>query len=177
MTNVAALMAGSVALSAALTVQAQPLTEVTTEYIATLSTPLEAPQAIGSGLLVFHPRPGGRLDGSIRAEVLPPSGDWVRVMPNGSMRIDVRLTARLDDGELLYMTYGGILKKPDADSWDRFMKGEKIVSPQWYYVVTPNFETSSKKYGWLNDLQAIGKFVSIQTGPQAHVTFDIYAVR
>jgi len=83
----------------------------------------------------------------------------------------------MDDGELLYMTYGGVLKKPDARSWERFMKGEKITAPQWYYVIAPLFETASRKYAWLNDVQAVGKFVSIQTGPQAHVTFDLYAVR
>jgi len=157
--------------------QAAPQTAVATEYIATLFAPLEAPQAINANLLVFHPRPGGRFEGGIRAELLGPAGDWVRIMPNGSMRIDVRMTARLDDGQLLYVTYGGVLKKPDPASWERFMKGEKIGAREWYYVITPNFETSSVRYAWLNDVQAVGKFVSIQTGPEAHVKFDLYAIR
>jgi hypothetical protein len=93
------------------------------------------------------------------------------------MRIDVRMTARLDDGELLYVTYGGVLRKPDDASWARFMAGEKISAPQWYYVVTPQFETISKKYAWLNDIQAIGRFVSIQTGEQAHVAFELLEVK
>ncbi len=152
-------------------------TAVSTEYIATMYAPLNAPQAANSNLLIFHPKDGGRFDGAITAQLVNPAGDWVRVMPNGSMRIDVRLTAKLDDGELLYVTYGGVLRKPDAASWERFMKGEKISAPSWYYVITPVFETVSKSYAWLNDVQAVGKLVSIQTGAEAHVQFDIYAVR
>lgn len=147
-----------------------------TTFLATLYAPLEAPQAISSGLLIFHPRAPGRIEGRVHAEILHPTGDWVRIMPNGSMRIDVRLTARLDDGELLYMTYNGVLKKPEAASWERFLRGEKIGTPEWYYVIAPTFETRSQRYGWLNDLQALGKFVSIQTGENAHVLFDLYAV-
>jgi hypothetical protein len=34
-----------------------------------------------------------------------------------------------------------------------------------------------EKYAWLNQVQGIGKFVSIQAGADAYVTFDIYDVR
>ena len=152
-------------------------TSLCTEFLATLFAPLNAPQSPNANLLVFFPRPGGTLRGRINAEVIDPTGDWVRIMPNGSMRIDVRMTARLDDGELLYVTYGGVLRKPDDASWARFMAGEKISAPQWYYVVTPLFETASKQYACLNDIQAIGRFVSIQTGEQAHVAFELLEVK
>ncbi|MBA2674000.1 DUF3237 domain-containing protein [Ramlibacter sp.] len=176
-TPVLAAAAAALGLGLGAGAQAAPATPLDTQYLGTLYAPLEAPQAISAGLLVFHPRPGGRLEGAIRADLINPAGDWVRIMPNGSMRIDVRLTARLDDGELLYVTYNGVLKKPDAASWERFMQGEKIAAPQWYYVIAPTFETASKAYAWLNDVQAVGKFISIQTGPQAHVMFDLYAMK
>lgn len=147
------------------------------EPLATLHAPLHAPLSPSANLLVFHPRPGGTLRGRINAQVIDPTGDWVRVMPNGSMRIDVRLTARLDDGELLYVSYGGVLKKPDAASWSRFLAGERISAPQWYYVITPQFETASRKYAWLNDVQAVGRFTSIQTGKEAHVAFELFELR
>jgi hypothetical protein len=39
-------------------------------------------------------------------------------------------------------------------------------------------ETQSKKYARrLNDIQGVGKSVSIQTGEEAWVQFDIYSVR
>lgn len=154
-----------------------PAARIDTKYLTTLYAPLHVPQAASQNLLIFHPREGGTLSGRITGRLLPPGGDWVRIMPDGTMRIDVRLSAELDDGSLLYITYGGVLRKPDAKSWARFQAGEKIEAPLWHYVITPNFETTSKKYGWLNAVQAIGKFVSTQTGKDAHVRFDIYEVR
>jgi hypothetical protein len=88
----------------------------------------------------------------------------VRVLPNGNMRVDVRLTAKLDDGEFLYVTYGGVLKRPSAESWTRFLRGERIAALEWYCVVAPTFETQSKKYAWLKDIQGVRGFVSIQSG-------------
>lgn len=152
--------------------------QIRTEYAMRLHAPLFAPHAVGRELLIFHPKDGGYLSGpGLQGKVINPSGDWVRVLPNGNMKIDVRLTLKMDDGELVYMTYGGILKAPDPASWSRFMSGKKINAPEWYYVITPSFETTSKKYQWLNDVQGIGKFVSIQTGEDAHVAFDIFLVR
>lgn len=178
------LQATGVLISTAAGVHAADVVKPTAEaipkldYLMTLHAPLHAPRPVGGKLLVFHPRPGGWLLGKDwRASLESPTGDWVRVMENGSMRIDVRLVATLDDGELLYMSYGGVLKQPDAVSWSRFLKGERIAAPEWYYVIAPVFETASRKFAWLNDVQAVGKFVSIQTGEQAHVRFDIYAVR
>lgn len=179
-------VSGSVALttlllalpaSAGPAAETSPPTRVETEYLATLYAPLHAPQAANQNLLIFHPRDGGTLSGRINGKLLSPGGDWARIMPDGTMRIDVRLSAELDDGSILYITYGGILRKPGAESWARFQHGEKIEAPLWYYVITPNFETTSRKYAWLNAVQAIGKFVSIQSGANAHVRFDIYAVR
>ncbi|HEV8696013.1 MAG TPA: DUF3237 domain-containing protein [Lysobacter sp.] len=172
--SLVALMGMVSGVSASDTPHAPP---IETEYLATLFAPLYPPQAANQNLLIFHPRGGGTLAGRINGKLLPPGGDWVRVMPDGTMRIDVRLSAELDDGSVLYVTYGGVLRKPDEETWKRFLGGQKIEAPQWYYVITPNFETASKKYAWLNGVQAIGKFVSIQTGEEAHVKFDIYEVK
>lgn len=153
-----------------------PVTAIETQYLTTLFAPLNPPQAINPGLLIFHPRDGGTLSGRVNGKITTPGGDWVRVMPDGNMRIDVRLSVILDDESILYMTFGGVLRKPDEASWRSFLEGTEIRAPSWYYVITPNFETSSKRYAWLNGVQAIGKLVSIQTGKNAHVQFDIYGV-
>lgn len=52
---------------------------------------------------------------------------------------------------LAYVSNGGVITKPSGESWKRFMTGDKIVAPEWHYVVTPTFETGSATYGWLND--------------------------
>jgi hypothetical protein len=173
----AATQLAAMPVSTAAETNVSPFTRIDTEYLMTLYAPLHPPQAANQNLLIFYPRDGGTLSGRVTGKLLSPAGDWVRVMPDGTMRIDVRLSAELDDGSLLYVTYGGVLRKPDRESWARFQSGEKIEAPAWYYVITPNFETTSKKYAWLNSVQGIGKFVSIQSGAVAHVRFDIYAVR
>ena len=143
-----------------------------------LHTPLFAPTPVHPQLLLFHPREGGTAAGPrIRAGLEQPGGDWVRSLPDGSLRIDVRLLLRLDDGGSALMSYGGVLAKPDAPSWQRFLEGSLIEAPLWHYVIAPVFETGSEHYAWLNQVQAVGKFVSIQTGVEAHVTFDVYEVR
>ena len=55
--------------------------------------------------------------------------------------------------------------------------GETLGPDDLYFVTSPTFETASEKYGWLNDIVAIGKIVSCKTGDGEHVTYDIFAVR
>jgi hypothetical protein len=46
-----------------------------------------------------------------------------------------------------------------------------------YFMISPTFETTSKKYSWLNNVVAVGKIVSSKGGADGHVTYDIYVVR
>lgn len=171
------------AVARAATTAAQPIVPVAAatpalHFLMRLYTPLFAPTPVHEQLLVFHPREGGSVEGPrIRGTLEQPGGDWVRTLADGSLRIDVRLLIRLDDGCAALMSYGGVLAKPDEESWQGFLAGALIEAPLWHYVVAPTFETGSQQYAWLNRVQAVGKFVSIQTGPEAHVAFDIYEVR
>jgi hypothetical protein len=56
---------------------------------------------------------------------------------------------------------------------DRFAKGEVITSKDEYFVTAPRFTTASKKYGWINHLQAVGKMVAVQS---TKATYHISAV-
>ena len=68
-----------------------PETSIQTEYLMTVHAPLDAPQAIDQSLLVFNVQPGGSVDGPrIKGKLLAPGADWLRVMPSGVMRLDVR---------------------------------------------------------------------------------------
>ncbi|MFT6100200.1 MAG: hypothetical protein ACJAYF_002752 [Arenicella sp.] len=50
---------------------------------------------------------GGSFRGSkLNGEVLP-GADWVLVEPDGSFRIDVRLTLKTDELQFIYMQYNG----------------------------------------------------------------------
>jgi hypothetical protein len=69
--------------------------------------------------------------------------------------LDVRLTLRTDDGQLIYTRYHGILEiPPAARAWQS--RGERLAPEEYYWRVAFTFETASEKYGWLNRIIAIG---------------------
>lgn len=155
-----------------------PLTQITTEYIMTLHCPLDPPQGANSDLQIFNVRPGGWVRGpAIRGEVIAPSGDWLRVMPNGARKLDVRLSIKADDGAIIFMTYTGRAAVAPADAARRLAAGETLGPDQFYFVIAPTFETAAPAYGWLNDIVAVGKIVSLNRTASRHVTYDIFAVR
>ena len=88
-----------------------PETSIQAEYLMTLQAPLDAPQAIDQGLLIYNVQPGGWVEGPrIKGKLLGPAADWLRVMPSGVLRLDVRVTIQTDDGELIYASYGGAIQ-------------------------------------------------------------------
>ena len=75
-------------------------------------------RSIDQGLLVYNVQPGGWAESPrIKGKLLAPAADWLRVMPFGVLRLDVRATIQTDDGELIYMSYGGAIQcnKEQAD--------------------------------------------------------------
>jgi hypothetical protein len=100
--------------------------------------------------------PGGRFEGErLSGTVLDGGSDWQTVRGDGSTLLDVRLTLKTDDGELLSMTYRGIRHGP-VDVMQRMNKGEVVDASSYYFRTNPLFETSSTKYDWINRLVAIG---------------------
>lgn len=142
----------------------------------TFYAPLEA-QQIDTNLTVFNVRDGGWVKGpKINGTILSPTADWLRTMPNGTFRVDVRGTIKTDDGELIYIEYGGVINYPN-DSLERLMNGELLTSKDIYFVTSPTLQTSSEKYAWLNKVQCIGKASEVQAGENSYVKYDIYVVR
>jgi hypothetical protein len=94
----------------------------------------------------------------VRGEVLAGGGDWAVFRATGEMALDVRLSLRTHDNELIYMTYGGRWITPPearadmADPVQRF----KVDPSRYYFHTQPLFETGSKSYAWLNDIVCIG---------------------
>jgi hypothetical protein len=136
----------------------------------TLEAQIDAPQAVGQRVVVNVP--GGTVHGpKINCVVIPPGGDWFTPMPDGTLRLDVRLTIKTDDGELILVEYGGVVV-PTKDGGERFNKGEQISSQDAYFITAPRFTTASKNYEWLNQIQAVGKMVSVQATKM--VKYDIF---
>jgi len=110
----------------------------------------------------------------INGTIVAPSGDWLIVMADGSLRLDVRATIKTDDGEIILVTYSGAIAR-SKEVADRFNNGEVITSKDIYFITAPQFTTGSKKYDWINHIQAVGKMVSTQRG--VNIKYDLFIVR
>jgi len=146
-----------------------PTVSIETEYLATVEVPLKALQSVD-----YVPETGTVRGPKINGTIIPPSGDWLVLMPDGSMRLDFRATIQTDDGEIILVNYGGMINR-SKEAIDRFNNGEVITSMDAYSVVAPQFTTGSKKYAWLNQIHAFGKMVSIQR--LIKIKYDWFIVR
>lgn len=111
---------------------------------------------------------GDRLRGTVLS---PPGGDWLLLRSDGVLCLDVRLTLKTDDGALIYMAYKGMRHGP-KDVIDRVNKGEPVDPSSYYFRAAPVFETSSKKYGWLNRALFVATGRREATGP----IYDVFEV-
>lgn len=151
-----------------------PTVSVETEYLATVEAPLEPAQSAGSRVIVNVPAGGTVRGPKINGTLIAPAGDWLTVLPDGSLRLDVRATLKTDDGEIILVTYSGAIAASKEVN-DRFNNGEVLTSKDEYFITAPQFTTGSKKYDWLNQIQAVGKMVSIQRGVK--IKYDWFIVR
>jgi hypothetical protein len=149
------------------------------EYLMTYEAELDLPQVINDKLFIYNVKPGGWVKGpSVNGSFIPPGADWLRVTASGALRVDVRATIKTDEGDLIYLTYNGIIQHSEK-SFDKLIKGEKITPADGIYFITaPTFETTSKKYASLNGVQTINKFVEGQVNPEkSYVRYDLFVVR
>lgn len=146
--------------------------ELRTRWLASLTGTIAAPRPIGDTLLVFNVL-DAHLDGPrIKASVQQPSGDWIRVQPNGNWKLDVRLLFETDTGDAVFCHYNGVLKgSPELHA--RIASGESIDGSEMYFRSTPYFETSAASYLWMNDLCCIGSMRRFGGGS---VVYDLYEV-
>jgi hypothetical protein len=151
-----------------------PKTIIKTTFLMTLHAPLEPPQRISNELLIYNVKPGGWVRGQhIQGEIVGPSADWLHVMPNGTQRLDVRLSILADDGSYIFVQYGGRIVTAEQFK-SKKSPVEGITDGRTYFFTNPVFETDSSKYGWLNDLVCIGRNVAPADDP--YVEYEIFAV-
>jgi hypothetical protein len=149
-----------------------PKSTITTTYLMTVHVPLEAPKTISTELTIHNCQPGGWVRGPhIGGTVISPTADWLRVMPNGTQRLDVRLTILADDGSYIFMSYLGRIVSAEQRALQP--RPDHAANGERYFITNPVFETDSRRYGWLNDVVTVGKIVP---SPDLEVTYDIFAV-
>jgi hypothetical protein len=112
---------------------------------------------------------GGTFEGErLRGKFRTGGSDWQSLRADGAISINVRLVMETDDGALIAMRYRGIRHGPKAVI-DRLAKGEAVNPNEYYFRVTPWFETSSDKYDWLNRVIAVAIGHRLPSGPIYHV--------
>jgi Protein of unknown function (DUF3237) len=79
----------------------------------------------------------------------------------------VRLTIQTDDNQLVYTTYNGIIKH-STSSAEKAARAE-VVRPSdgVYFIAAPTHYTSSVKYAWINDVQAIAFLIECSSAPNS----------
>lgn len=143
------------------------------EHLFTMRLTVGAPQMVSESLRVV-PVTGGTLEGpALQAEVIPgTAADWLRVEPDGTAHMDVRLTARTKEGELLYVRYTGTRTGP-PEVLRRLAAGEAVDPSEYYFRTEVRFETGAERLKRLNRTLAVGTGARPPEGP----VYEVYAVR
>src|SRR5205809_6965313 len=98
---------------------------------------------------------GGRFEGErLRGKILSGGSDWQSLRSDGTTTLNVRLVMETDDGVLIGMTYLGMRHGP-KEVMDRLARGESVSPSEYYMRATPDYETASEKYGWLNRIVSV----------------------
>ena len=86
------------------------------------------------------------------------AADWGTVSDNGKlMSLDVRFTLKTDDGEFIYVEYGG------RGNLETGLLG-----------TAPTFQTGSEKYSWLNNIQGVAAGqVNLVTGELVYHLYEL----
>ena len=147
------------------------------EFLFRMSLSTGAPQNVGTarnGELRIVPVTGGAAEGpNFRGEVLPgTAADWLRVDPDGTAHMDVRLTLRSEAGQLVFVHYTGVRTGP-PEALVRLNRGEAVPPEDYYFRTAVRFETGAAELDWMNKVIAVGVGQRPPSGP----VYDVYAVR
>src|SRR3990172_12713726 len=98
------------------------------EFLCEMTAQLEPPQMVGQtpqgNRQIFYVQSGSFRGPRLKGEVLPGGGDWFLIRPDGVGELDVRATARTDDGALIYAHYRGLIVAP-AEVWAKIISGQE----------------------------------------------------
>jgi hypothetical protein len=141
---------------------------------AYLKSPHDVGQTPYGRRQIFHLEKGTVTGPKLQGDFLPGGGDWFLIRSDGVGEVDVRGTIRTADDELIYVTYLGILNV-DPPVWERIVKGDEVAADEYYYRITPRFQTGAERYAWLNDVLTIG--IGQLSSPMGQwVCYDVYQV-
>jgi hypothetical protein len=140
--------------------EARPMTELQSRHLFTITMNLPPTLELGNtpagNRRVFTVSTGKFVGDRLRGEVLPQaSSDLLLLRADGASQQDVRLILSTDDGALILMTYRGV-RHASAEVTTRIARGEQVTASDYYLRTAPFFETSARRYTWLNTIVSVG---------------------
>ena len=143
--------------------------ELKTQHFCTLTLDVENPLTLlgdtPDGNRRIAKVRGGEFNGEkLSGTVRDGGGDWLMMRSDGVLTLDVRLTLQTSDNALIFVTYRGLRHGPKP-VMDRLNNGEPVDPSEYYFRITPSFETGDANYLWLNKLVAVGTGHRLPDGP------------
>ena len=109
--------------------------------LATATIHLAEPLAVSSSLMIGEivavTFEGERLRATMRGSA---GADWLRLSPDGTAALDVRMTIETDDGAVIFTEHTGRLRLDTMTAY-----------------AAPLYHTADERYQWLNTIQAAAK--------------------
>ncbi len=134
-----------------------PKYEFDAEFLFDIEAHLGVPELVGAipeGVRTNFHIEGGTFEGPrVRGKIRPVGADWFLMRPDGVGQLDVRATLETDDGELIYVSYYGLLDLGGAGIQED-ESGQPVGQAR--ILTNPIFRTASEKYSWLNSTFAVG---------------------
>lgn len=146
--------------------------ELESRFLMNLEISYEPPVVVTPGTVVINVTGGSFFGPRLQGKVIAPSGDWARLQANGNWKIDARVAVKTDDGESAYVYYHGVVAMTDELA-QRSAAGEVLTNNDLYFRIAPNFDTASEKYGWLNDILAVGRMKEFGAGKLSYDIFEL----
>ena len=106
--------------------------------------PLEDHGLTRAGHRRVIPIVGGTIRGAVDAEILPSGADWQLVLPDGTIDVDTRYSARTPEGEYVHFRTSGVRSGP-PEVLDALLRGEPVDPSAYYFRVAVYLETSAPR--------------------------------
>lgn len=124
------------------------------EFAFTVRASLDPPVVIGNGpegLRRFIPISGGTFAGPLLSgKVVPGSGDWQVVRPDGALKVEARYTLETNAGTLIAVNNRGI-RCAEPDVMAKLMRGEPVPPGSFYFRTAATFEAPlGSECEWVN---------------------------
>jgi hypothetical protein len=150
----------------------EPKLSLVYRLVADLGEPLAFGAAAGAERRIVAQTGGTFAGPKLSGRLLPgTSGDWQRVLPDGTALVDIRYTLETNDGALLYVQAHGVRHGP-PEVLARLKEGQDVGADEYTFRTSTQIETAAPALDWMNK----GVFISVGGRLPGKVIYDTYLV-